>query len=43
MLTRRTFSMLAGAGLTGLGAPRAHAAPSAALVEAAKREGRVVV
>jgi iron(III) transport system substrate-binding protein len=35
--------MLAGAGLTGLGATRAHAAPSPALVEAAKREGRVVV
>jgi iron(III) transport system substrate-binding protein len=35
--------MLASASLTGLGASRAHAAPSAALVEAAKREGRVVV
>jgi len=43
MLTRRHFSMLSGAGLTGLGAGRAHAAPNAALVEAAKREGKVVV
>jgi iron(III) transport system substrate-binding protein len=43
MLTRRAFSMLAGAGLSSLCVSRAHAAPNAALVEAAKREGRVVV
>ena len=35
--------MLAGASLSGLGASRALAAPNAALVEAARREGRVVV
>ena len=43
MLTRRAFSGLLGAGLSGLGAPRALAAPPPALVEAARREGKVVV
>lgn len=43
MLNRRELSMLAGAGLVSLGSGRAFAAPDAALVAAARREGRVVV
>ncbi len=43
MLNRREFSLLAGASLSGLGASRAGAAQSPALVDAAKREGKVVV